>query len=314
MADFDLHPFVQQSTRDSYFVLLGQVVAGLEKGIAIVGRYPRLVKDSENYADTDEFFTAADQAMVQKPEKQIEDVCGIAEGIFVYKLKQLRQLKPSLPWLDFLEVISSARRCVMKASVALENSLADLLGIKAELDYRTEIQKGLIVRRLYADFRYAIAQLDGNVAKVHLLRVARHHIAMMLRLDAYEFMRFSDRKHLVVLKQQLSQALAGQVNHQEARRLMDEVVMTAALIMGINNRQELIEHDMGRVKACVEAIDSGRLDLVPAMLHDLIGRSQKLDQLVITTVPVVKILRQVLVELDSQLSYTAGRMSVMGMG
>ncbi len=302
LREFDLHPYVAQNAHDFYFFLNTQIVDYINRGCGLLRTYWRDSEYTSDMLDTGTFNKEADRAMESESHlKRLAVIAEMTEGVFLYKLKQIQGLPANMPWLDFLERLASARRCIMKAAVALENSLAELINVKPELNFQSEVNRGLIVRRLYADYRYAIQQLIGRVGTQEVVRVARHHISMMLRLDAYEYMRFSDRRHLVVLKQRMTQVLSSKCTDDTGLHLLEEIQNTASLIMDINHRQELMEHDLQRIHACIEAIDTGRLDLVPSLLHDLIGRSAKLDRFVIATVPVARNLLGVLVEMKTKL-------------
>lgn len=317
LREFDLHPYVTESGREWHFFLVSSMLDFLDRAANLVSRHQACRKLVAELVDTGKFNKQTDLAMEseQLPHR-LATIAEMSEGILLHKNQQIRTLRPNAPWLDTLEALSSSQRCLIKITVAFENSLAELLGYNPELNFHTEIQKGLLVRRLYADYRYAIEMVKRRVPVRELMRIARHHIAMMLRLDAYEYMRFSDRRHLVMLKQKLTQALSVHINESEATYLVDEIQMTASMIMCINHRQELIEHDGDCVARAIEAIDSGRLDQVPTLLHDLIGRSAKLDGYIIDTVPVARTLKAVLTELDHVLKIELSKptLSYRGVG
>jgi hypothetical protein len=117
---------------------------------------------------------------------------------------------------------------------SVEPAYASSFGLAARLDSRVLLDRAVNVRRAYAAFRRAVSEasdLGGVVAAIEELR----------RSPVHRDLRPSDHDELERLFLRLGRAATGTRDADEG---LADARAFAEMLVGVNARQELIEHDL----------------------------------------------------------------------
>ncbi len=304
----DLHAFETQASEPIVKQLKHELHIFIEKTLRLLERVSREPLEAlDNSDDSIQFKRGVDQLMDRSDaQERLEFLKSLSAGMLRSKVERIESLNIHIDWLDILEAMASARRCVLKTLIALERCVSDLAGVNSNLDYYSETQKGITVRRLYGELRFELEEAErSNVDVEQALRCAGLGIAKMMRLDAYEYFRFHDRRQLLDIKSRLRAWFSGEHEERSGKHLFDDIRFTVQLLMEINRREELIEYDLKTVKSCIARIEEHRNKGFCDSLMTLVGRSQRLDDLIFTFTD-EDLLHDVLLELEQELLYAHG--------
>lgn len=181
----------------------------------------------------------------------------------------------------------SARRRVVKAASGVERVLCEVEerpSMFASL-YRTETQLAIGTRAVYYSFCWglrAIEQIHCHEAVDRTLRLAGVGIARLVGRSIYEDLRVEDRRSLRALQSRLIAWLRGPQHRQEGQRILSDVSAFASLMMEVNHRPELIEHDHLVLEKLLAALLQPAADpqAFHAVLQTIRGRDIELDGLI----------------------------------
>ena len=178
-----------------------------------------------------------------------------------------------------------------KALIATESAICEYEGLPARDRRWVDLKDSLETRRLYGQFRRAILRL-GDPDREELtaqLRNAATRIAILRNLEFYPFLRIEDRLTIRQLQKRIVAWLRGACDSGEeaGQRLWQDLVAFARLLIKVNDREELREHDR-QVAAAVRRMlfNSKR----PAKrlgesqlkeLERLVGRDEELDHVIL---------------------------------
>lgn len=169
-----------------------------------------------------------------------------------------RQLQDTLDDLDqgmrerkiwkVASALDTATRRAGRALVALETSVCEYEGYERRHRYWLSIDDALHVRRLYGEFRRAVAAHGAPDAAPPLVAAFRDisdRISAMRELEIYPLLRIDDRQQLRRLRKRINTWLeVDPVEHLlGGRHLWSDLESFAQLLAQISLRQELIEHD-----------------------------------------------------------------------
>jgi hypothetical protein len=249
-----------------------------EASVELIGEVP----DAEVAAPILPFERAIDAAV----EGHLGSVSAVENMAFIVGL-ELRQREERLGHLTSASGVlaligecDSALRRIRKGLCAVDVALAEACGVARGLDFASELQESLTVRAAYAKFRgRVLAGGTPTLAGVHArVRAMGTHIAMLVGWEAYPCLRARDRLQLRDLQQRIltwllpenrSNALAG-------LRLWQDLVGFADLLVQVNRRQELVEHDGRLVRRALFMLRGGE-PLAGAAIADLLRPLEGLD-------------------------------------
>lgn len=182
------------------------------------------------------------------------------------------------------ECDSSLRR-VRKALNAVDAAIAKAEDVPPRLDFTSELETSLAVRRAYAKFR-ARLNLDGEPVPETLrarLRAAGTQIAILVGWDAYPEMRVQDRLLLRDLQQRILGWLRGGSDATPAAglRLWQDLAASVEMFSLVNRRQELVAHDSDIVRKLADAAANTSRDELRSALRALDGLDPELDRLLL---------------------------------
>ncbi len=194
-------------------------------------------------------------------------------------------------WAIVSECGRACRRLITSA-IAIEDAMCAYEGLENTLRhlYQTELSRSLQVRRAYAMLRHTIV-VDGSSAGESVrerLRRAAFGIARLVGNDVYGDLRASDRMRIEALQRQLTEWLEANRDCDPlvGRRLWQETENISALLLEVNKRAELREHDQAvAAEAYAKLFRAATTpDVVPQdlqlRLESLFGRDEELDRLI----------------------------------
>lgn len=292
---FDTRPHEDLSVEQMLDVPVRACVELLQAGIDVLSKTLERYEPSEpaeapvSVDGEKSFLHGVDTLMATS-----EGVSRIADLAFIGRLElsmrreQLQALTPEGdPWA-VLSMCAGTRRKVIKSITAVESALCEHEELPARTVgvFATEVQHSLEVRRAYTVFRRAFASgpAAGEDIRPHLRRAAVA-IAVLTGRDVYQDLRVDDRMQLRALQQRVIAWLRG-AESSSARtglRLWQDLAAFAGMLVLVNNRTELREHDRQLSLNVVRALEHRAADapLEPEdleRLKPLHGRDDELDE------------------------------------
>lgn len=193
-----------------------------------------------------------------------------------------------------IECDSSLRR-IVKALSAVDSAIAKASSMPALLNFTSEQERSLKVRKTYARFRKnVLAKGDPDETNFHSsFRAMGTHIAKLVGWSTYPEMRIGDRLLLLDLQQRVLTWLRGDNNPtvDDNRRLWQDMRGCIEMFALINRRQELIEHDRAALSRLSEKIPANVATIAEldadtcSQIASLEGLDDELDSLINSAVP-----------------------------
>lgn len=259
----------------------------------IIERYESQSDDGVVSSPDTSFETSLDQLMAGGgAARHIADISFMARLELVRTRHALNALEPAADTWEHIVVCARIRRRVLKSAAALERAICDFKGIEASNDwYGMAIRDSIEIRRVYAIFRKSLHPHDEPIerqmyARVRVVGVA---IARLIGRDIYEDLKVRDRQLIRELRIRVIRWLrdhleqTGEAHMRSGKRLWQDAVGLANLLMQVNNRPELRDHDVTTLNAVYAALCSGPAsadDMAAAQLEQarcLYGLDTELD-------------------------------------
>lgn len=205
-------------------------------------------------------------------------------------------------------------RRVSRGLLTLETAMREYEGLPQAERRWHDLKDSLETRRLYGQFRRAILRSDQNAAEdlTSRLRSAANRIAILRDLKIYPFLRIYDRLPIRRLQKRIQAWLDRpdeKTKDEEGRQLWSDLVSFAELLVQINNREDLREHDRKTVSRLHRVLFEARQPparILPSHLADLellLGRDEDLDRIILSPNQFgVEDLREPLERVQSQLN------------
>jgi hypothetical protein len=253
------------------------------------------------------FERAIDATMVKLGSHQaVDEIAFIAQLELRQREERLERLRPSQGLVALLGECDSSLRRVRKAMNAVDAAIAKVEQVAPLLDFASELETSLAVRRAYAKFRAGVLGVgEPSVSALRArLRGAGTQIAMLVGWRAYPDMRVQDRLLLRDLQQRILEWLRGgaEVTPAGGIRLWQDLAACVEMFALVNRRQELVEHDQAIVRELTEAL---ACDLMHADAREKLGALEGLDPELDAAVQVTSLspadLRPILARLAAQL-------------
>jgi hypothetical protein len=220
------------------------------------------------------------------PLQAIDDIAFLARLELRQRRGRLAALAPDRSQMDILAECERSLRGVRKSLAALDQAVADAWNAPRSLDYRSELDTSLRVRRCYARLRREM--LEGGEPRPEALtarlRAAGTLIAILVGREIYPELRIRDRLQLRELQGRILGWLReGFDDIAGGVRLFQDLAAFVRMLAEVNHRQELVAHDAGvvaRVHARLEqAASSTSPDELREELEPLRGLDDELDTL-----------------------------------
>jgi hypothetical protein len=291
-----IREFETQSAEDIRTHLVPKVRRALETTLTTVGEILQEFDDPgqddlDSLFDGD-FFAQVDEIMGSESDTAVADLAFVIRLELKAKLDALRQLDPSAAAWHALSICSSARRRILKACTALSRAVQEKAGINAGVDddFVTEIKHTLAVRRAYTSFRKSIEACgtpsdDDELRKA--LRTGGIQIAIMIGRDIYPSLRILDRIELRRLQALILEWLRADTTDSRAgHRVFQDLNAFAGLLVQVNRRGELCEHDLATLREFARGLEVGQERVCDEWRDHLShvkrvwGRNDALDELI----------------------------------
>ncbi len=211
---------------------------------------------------------------------EIADLAFVARMDLRRRQSRFEAMSAHTDTWEYLEACESICRWVLKTTMALQQVIAEHHGSDAPGDWSTaEIERSLRVRRAYAAFRKHLDPDTPPTAETmhRRMRLVGITLAKLMGQDAYDDMRVRDRRALHELQGRVLDWLRGKSELTgdgvaSGARLWQDIVGLSSLMMQVNKRDVLCEHDTEILRSTYETLFGG---LVPATRV----RSEMLDKL-----------------------------------
>ncbi len=250
---------------------------------------------TENNAGADELdwadlAGAAGDAAAGSSRGRVADVCSLARLQLAQRLEQLDHPLESADLWAFSALCNQCRGNIVQAVSAVEGAVAAWLGLAVELDLSADLENSIRVRQAYQHF-HATVCAGGELTLVEVqprLNQARAAAARLMDSPFVSELRIADRAQLRRLNEMMTTWLeAGPTADPLAgMRLWSDVRALAEIMLQVNNRQDLIEHDRAALLRLLDlfynqaaSIEARRED-VQRELARISGRDFELDELV----------------------------------
>lgn len=231
----------------------------------------------------DEFV---EEAAPASPDRHIADLAFMARWELVRKRSGIAESLAAGDERRLVGECCSARRRIIKALSGVERVLAEVEQLPTLFAniYMTERQRAVETRAAYHVFRVGVHAASTQWAHRDLVRCMRligAGIARLIGRPIYEDLRIDDRRSIRAMQARLVRWVR-EPEPLEGRRLVSEIESAAALLMDVNRRPVLIEHDCEVLDKLLAALRQPATDKAKfyVLLTTLRGRDAELDSLI----------------------------------
>ena len=253
------------------------------------------------------FERAIDATMAMLGSRQIvEEIAFMAQLELRQRQERLVRVRASQGGVALLGECDSSLRRIRKALNAVDAAIAKVESVSPLLDFTSELQTSLAVRRAYAKFRARV--MAGGEPTAETLRArfrgAGTQIAKLVGWEIYPEMRVADRLLLRELQQRILDWLRGAADGGSASgiRLWQDLAGCVEMFSLVNRRQDLVEHDSAIIRRLLDVIEHSAL---PEPTWDevraLEGLDHELDQVIAASAKDPAALRAIVSRLAIQL-------------
>ncbi len=219
--------------------------------------------------------------------RSLWDLCFLARA----------ELRPLEAQTDRLAQTSSSWTCLVHAEraqgavtrglMAVEEELSRIAGRPARTAHVDLLSHSLIVRQVTAKFRKSVLEALRNHPKdlQARLRAVGNALVRLMGRDEYRAVSISDRLIARQLRDRTLRWLTAQPSDLiEGRRLWDELFAFAVMLTEVNQRAELLEHDLQVLEEVMPDLAEGTAHDPPSCaaverLYGIFGRDDRLDTL-----------------------------------
>ncbi len=249
-------------------------------------------KDESQAADGDFLREIGAQISSELAAREVSSLAFVARGQLLEMQEALTAaLKNRQVW-GVASHADSGLRHLGKALIATESAVCEYEGLPATDRRWVDLADSLEIRRLYAQFRRAILRGGDPLTDEELARRLKSsftRIAILRDLEIYPFLRIDDRRSI----KRLQKRIESWLNKTEGStdevgfRLWEDLASFARLLIKINDREELREHDRQVVTTVHRMLFSPAR---PARqlnaghrkeLERLLGRDDDLDEIIL---------------------------------
>jgi hypothetical protein len=221
------------------------------------------------------------------PRQRIADISFVARWELARKRVAVVEAERRGDDWTLIAECCSARRRVVKAASGVERVLAEVEALPSLFAglYQTERQRAIETRAAYYAFVIGVrsAELQWQSRDLErCLRLIGTGIARLVGRSIYEELRIEDRRSLRSLQARLFTWLRGTSEPREGLRLISEISAFGSLLMEVNRRPSLIEHDREVLGKLLAALTQPATDK-QALFRTLVtirGRDPELDHLI----------------------------------
>jgi len=270
--EIDLRPYETKGSNQVREKILPQLIEAVDRGIRALGEvlahYEQLPSAPSELADLS--FMARMELLSHR--QQLDGVAGESDA------------------LSILSVCGASRRSLLRSTFVVDRALCEREGLAFEpADLGAfELKLGLRVRAEYARFRRDVLMLGAPelTGIVTYLERAAKRLGELVSGELFDEFRLDDRLMMHRLRARLGVWLDGRDGREvkSGLRLAQDLAGFTSLLVQVNHRTELVEHDRALVKEIYAALFEGkpRTSVPPevqAKLWALYGRDEGVDGL-----------------------------------
>jgi hypothetical protein len=211
----------------------------------------------------------------------VDDVAFLVQMELGQREERLRRATAASEPLTVIGECDSALRRIRKGLGAVDATIAALEGTSPSIEFASELEESLKVRRAYGRVRaYFAARAEPTGAQLELnLRCAMARIGALVDGEVASLLRVGDRLQLLVLQERVSSWLSSRhtPDHSAAGLLWQDLLTFVGMLALINRRQELIEHDRKTLGALLDSRGSLMANERVQLLRSLEGLDPILD-------------------------------------
>jgi hypothetical protein len=254
----------------------------------VLDRYER-PSGTSNYEDSGVFACMFDDMVADttpnSPRQRIADMSFMARWELDRKRCSVAEAEAATDDWRLIAECCSARRRVVKAASGVERVLAEVEARPSMFGevYQTENQRAVATRAAYYSFVTGLLRADTEQPDIgRRIRFAGTGIAQLIGREIYEELRIEDRRSLRALQARLFEWLRGRQDLREGQRIHSELLAFASLLMEVNRRATLVEHDRAVLDKLLMAIQQPATDdkTFFKLLRSIRGRDPELDALI----------------------------------
>ncbi len=278
----------------------------IERLSSLLGEAADLLREIESYyeteaeAETAEAEAVADDAdflrqigasiSTELASREVADLAFMGRG----ELRELRRkLAGAVEQKQLWKIAAHADAATTRTSrclIPIESAIRQYEGLPPKKRRWEDLDDSLEIRRQYVDLWRNVVRdgvPEGARLRAELGRVAEH-IAELRGRPIYPFLRIEDRLEIRRLQKRILAYLQGEDSpeREDGQRLWSDLAGFFRLLMQINNRQELREHDRKVVLRSRRVLDQARgQGVIPRQvlsdLDCLLGRDEELDRVLL---------------------------------
>jgi hypothetical protein len=210
------------------------------------------------YVRFEQAIDAAVDAQAASSLTAVGDIAFLAQLELRQRAERLERVTAAKSSTAIVSECDSALRRIRKVLTSIDVALARAGLVPPTLDFESELQESLRVRRAYAKLRARVfAAGDPTPASLHVrLRGAGTAIAMLVGWEVYPSLRVRDRLQLRDLQRRILDWLRDERDTTCGMQLWQDLVAFIGMLSQINRRQELLAHDAAVVQLGLSRLDA----------------------------------------------------------
>jgi hypothetical protein len=267
-----LHPVVSGLLTDAGGVI-ANVLAAFDDTTDALDTSPL----ASPYVPFEQAVDAAIHSHSVTSHRAVADIAFLAQLELRQRQERLARVATCGNAVAMVSECDSALRRIRKALASLDHALARAGLVRARLDFASEVDLSLRVRRACAKLRTRLLSAgDPTPEELHgRLRGAGTTIAMLVGWDVYPQLRVRDRLQLRELQRRVLEWLRSDHDRLSGMRLWQDLVGFVRMLGQVSRRQELVEHDSQVIRDARARLTDGA---VPGDLLALLARLEGLDE------------------------------------
>lgn len=218
----------------------------------------------------------------------VGDIAFLAHLELRQRSERLHRVTTHGKAVAIVEECDSALRRIRKALTSIDVALARAGFGEAKLDFSSELDVSLRVRRVCAKLRSRVLS-GGDPTPETLyarLRSAGTAIAMLVGWEVYPCLRVRDRLQLRDIQRRILDWLRHDKDPTAGLRLWQDLVSFMRMLSQVNRRQELVAHDRSVVREALARVKNSEgaslSEDTLTLLASLEGLDEEIDQLLIS--------------------------------
>ena len=289
----DTRPYELQPRAQLCQELVPRIHSVMDEALDVLGclleRYdtPPQAQAADTSGVFDTYFDEAVEPSVPpaEPQQRIADVSFMARWELDRKRSAIAVAQHTDDYWRLLSECCSARRRVVKATSGVEQVLSQVEGCPSVFEslYRSERRRAIETRAAYHSLLSGLKRLEDASERIERdVRLVGTGIACLVGRDVYLELRVKDRLELRRLQRKIFDWLLGPRDPQQGRRLIGDVKAFAELLMEVNHRPVLVEHDREVLQRLQAALRQPATDALAffELLVSIRGRDTELDDLI----------------------------------